>query len=126
MVSVAIYSRLSGIPSQIARYNGRFGRHWVQKTFASRGFGEIPLFGSTRYLLRFVDGWYQLGEFGNLPMERVLKPAIDTFDGHLSEIIAIVEREIESEARSRKLSNLIDTYSQEEYPEARCLIILTL
>ena len=80
---------------RLRRYNGRVRPPLglAKKTFANEGIsGEIPLFG--KYSLStpgFVDGWYQLlGEFGNLPMERVLKPAIGhAFDGQpIPEIIA--------------------------------------
>ena len=98
--------------------SGRSPLGLAKETFENEGIsGEIPLFG--KYSLSIpgcVDGWCQLhGEFGNLPMERVLKPAIGyAFDGHpVPEIIARSWKgEIESRSKdSENCPGLLDTFA---------------
>ncbi len=105
--------------------SGRSPMGLSKETFEEEGItDEIPLFG--RYSLSTpgcVDGWYQLhGEFGNLPMERILKPTIGyAFDGHpVPEIIARSwKREIESRSRDpSSCPGLLDTFAPGgRYPE---------
>lgn len=98
--------------------SGRSPLNLTKDVFAREGITKsIPLFGKFSVSTPgCVDGWYQLHrEYGNLPMEKILKPTIGyAFDGHpVPEIIARSWRgEIESRKENPDHSpGLLDTFA---------------
>lgn len=81
--------------------------------FKQNGYDKIPALGPLPVSVPgCVDGWFELhSKFGNLPMHKILQPAIDyAEDGFpLSELIAYYWRR--SVERLSKYPNVLDTYT---------------